>query len=61
MGRANLSKVKLINRKTNFEKMAENWYSNLIANWEMLKVGFIKKYISSEIGGGNYSVLVNYP
>ena len=32
----------------------------MIARWKMIKIGFIKTYISSGIGGGGYLALVNY-
>ena len=43
--------------------MPQNKQSSLIANVKMPNISFISKYIiNSEIrGGGNYSVLANYP
>ena len=41
--------------------MAKNKQSDFIAIVKMLNIGFIKKYIPKlEIGGGGYSVLLNY-
>ena len=41
--------------------MAKNKQSNLIASVKMLNIDVINKYtINLEIGGGSYSVLVNY-
>ena len=42
-------------------KNGKNKQLNLIASVEMLNIGVINKYtINYEIGGGGYSVLVNY-
>ena len=43
--------------------MPENKQSNLIANVKTPNIGFINKYIINSgirVGGGGYSVLVNY-
>ena len=59
-GGANLSKIKLTN-KWKLRKMVRNKQSNLITSVKMLNIGVINKHtINWGIGGGGYSVLVNF-